>query len=44
VGAAAPEAAAEKAEWFLGTTDTWATKYFDPSDLHFVDRRLFAQV
>ena len=27
--------------WFLGTTDQWADKYFDPDDLHFLDRRLF---
>jgi phosphatidylserine/phosphatidylglycerophosphate/cardiolipin synthase-like enzyme len=33
--------AAEKAEWFLGTTDKWAQKYFDSRDLHFVDRQLF---
>jgi phospholipase D-like protein len=43
VAAAAPEAAAENAEWFLGTTDAWTNKYFDPNDLHFVDRQLFAQ-
>jgi hypothetical protein len=35
------QAAAEAAGWFLGTTDQWADKYFDPNDLHSVDRRLF---
>jgi hypothetical protein len=34
--------AAEKAGWFLSTTGKWAEKYFDPSDLHSVDRQLFA--
>ncbi|MBP1822473.1 hypothetical protein [Mycobacterium sp. OAE908] len=43
MAAAAPEAAAEKAEWFLGTTDAWTKKFFDPNDLHFVDRELFAR-
>jgi PLD-like domain len=33
--------AAVDAHWFLGTTDAWAQKYFDPNDLHFVDRQLF---
>jgi hypothetical protein len=33
--------AAEAAGWFLSTSDRWAAKYFDPSDLHHVDRRLF---
>jgi len=28
--------------WFLGTTDKWVEAYFDPKDLHFVDRLLFA--
>ncbi len=40
--AAVPEAAAEKAEWFLGTTDAWTKKFFDPNDLHSADRQLFA--
>lgn len=35
------QAAAVAAGWFLGTTDQWAEKYFDPNDLHSVDRRLF---
>lgn len=33
--------AAAEAGWFLGTTDRWAAKYFDPNDLHSVDRVLF---
>jgi hypothetical protein len=33
--------AAIDAAWFLGTDDSWTTKYFDPNDLHFVDRQLF---
>jgi hypothetical protein len=33
--------AAEQAGWFLSTSDRWASKYFDPNDLHHVDRRLF---
>jgi hypothetical protein len=34
--------AARKAGWFLGTTDAWAAKYFDPNDLHCRDRVMFA--
>ena len=34
--------AAKKAGWFLGTTDAWAAKYFDPNDLHCRDRVMFA--
>ena len=34
--------ASAAAGWFLGTTDTWSHKYFDGSDLHSVDRELFA--
>ncbi len=33
--------AGEDAGWFLSTSDRWAAKYFDPRDLHHVDRRLF---
>jgi PLD-like domain len=33
--------AAEQAGWFLPTNDKWAAKYFDPKDLHSVDRELF---
>lgn len=35
-------AAAASAAWFLSTTDTWAKPYFDPKDLHCIDRQLFA--
>lgn len=34
--------AAEAAGWFLSTSDRWAQPYFDPSDLHCVERGLFA--
>jgi hypothetical protein len=34
--------AAASAGWFLSTTGRWAEPYFDPNDLHYVDRRLFA--
>jgi len=30
------------AGWFLSTSDAWAKKYYDPNDLRFVDRTLFA--
>ena len=39
---ASKQQAAVAAEWFLSTSDRWAEAYFDPSDLHYVDRRLFA--
>lgn len=39
---ASKQEAAEEAHWFLSTDDKWAAKYFDPNDLHFVDRNLFA--
>lgn len=29
------------AGWLLSTTDQWTEKYFDPNDLHSVDRQLF---
>ncbi len=32
---------ASAAGWFLGTTDKWVQPYYDPKDLHFVDRTLF---
>ena len=35
--------AAVRAGWFLGTTDAWMNKYFDPNDLHCRDRMLFAR-
>lgn len=34
--------AAKKVEWHLGTTDAWTKPYFDPKDLHCVDRLLFS--
>jgi len=34
--------AALSAGWFLSTTDRWTQPYFDPTDLHGVDRKLFA--
>ena len=34
--------AAVSAGWFLSTTDGWTKPYFDPNDLHFTDRQLFA--
>lgn len=34
--------AASTAGWYLGTTDAWVQKYFDPEDLHSLDRQLFA--
>jgi hypothetical protein len=38
---ASKQQAAAAAGWFLGTTDQWTEKYFDPNDLHSVDRQLF---
>ncbi len=32
---------AQSAGWFLSTTDGWVNPYFDPNDLHYVDRQLF---
>jgi hypothetical protein len=40
--AADKQHAAAAAGWFLGIDDGWAHKYFDPHDLHFKDRELFA--
>jgi hypothetical protein len=34
--------AAVASSWFLGVTDFWSKKYFDPNDLHSKDRQLFA--
>lgn len=34
--------AADSAEWFLSTDDKWVNPYFDPKDLHCVDRELFS--
>jgi len=33
--------AAIDAGWFLATDDQWAAKYFNPNDLHSIDRQLF---
>ena len=33
---------AADAGWFLSTDDGWVKKYYDPNDLRFVDRTLFA--
>lgn len=41
--AAVKQQAAVSTGWFLGTTDAWAHKFFDPHDLHFKDRELFAR-
>jgi hypothetical protein len=40
--AASKPHAADSAGWFLSTTDRWTEPYYDPNDLHYVDRRLFA--
>ena len=39
---ASKQVAAAEAGWFLSTDDKWTAKYFDPTDLHSVDRQLFA--
>jgi phosphatidylserine/phosphatidylglycerophosphate/cardiolipin synthase-like enzyme len=39
---AAKREAARANGWFLSTSDRWAGSYFDPADLHCVDRALFA--
>lgn len=39
---ASKQKAAVSAGWFLSTTDGWSRPYFDPADLHYVDRLLFA--
>jgi hypothetical protein len=39
---AAKVQAAEAAGWFLSTDGGWTKAYYDPSDLHYVDRVLFA--
>ena len=35
--------AAMSAEWYLDTDDKWTDSYFDPKDIHFSDRQLFAE-
>jgi hypothetical protein len=32
------------AGWFLSTSDEWVRKFFDRTDLHFVDRELFSRL
>ncbi|MBS0534277.1 MAG: hypothetical protein JSR72_09485 [Proteobacteria bacterium] len=39
---AVKQQAADQAGWFIRPTDKWAGKYYDPKDLHCVDRQLFA--
>ena len=39
---ASKQQAAVDAGWFLSTNDKWAAKFFDPNDLHSIDRLLFA--
>jgi PLD-like domain len=39
---ASKQQAAAEAGWFLSTSDKWVAKYFEPGDLHAVDRQLFA--
>jgi hypothetical protein len=41
VATADKQSAAAAVGWFLSTTDGWTNKYFDPTDMHYVDRRLF---
>lgn len=38
---ASKQQAAVSAGWFLSTDDRWTQPYFDPKDLHSVDRQLF---
>ena len=37
-----PVPAGGPAGWHLGVTDSWVRKWFDPDDLHSVDRALWA--
>jgi hypothetical protein len=39
--AATKQQAAVSAGWFISTDDKWVDPYFDPRDLHSVDRQLF---
>jgi hypothetical protein len=39
--AASPKHAAAAAGWFVPTEDKWVKPYYDPKDLHCVDRELF---
>lgn len=38
---ASRKAAAKAVSWHISTTDGWVRKYYDPSNLHFLDRTLF---
>jgi phosphatidylserine/phosphatidylglycerophosphate/cardiolipin synthase-like enzyme len=40
---AQPQQAAQSNDWFLSTTDRWTRKFYDPNDLHCMDRQLFAR-
>jgi hypothetical protein len=42
IKAASKQRQAVNAGWFLSTTDRWTHPYYDPNDLHSVDRELFA--
>jgi hypothetical protein len=42
VAAPTKQQAAASAGWFLSTDDKWTKPYFDPKDLYFMDRQLFA--
>jgi phosphatidylserine/phosphatidylglycerophosphate/cardiolipin synthase-like enzyme len=42
IKSASKQQQAVDAGWFLSTTDAWATPYYDPTDLHNVDRLLFS--
>jgi phosphatidylserine/phosphatidylglycerophosphate/cardiolipin synthase-like enzyme len=42
IKAASKQKQAVKAGWFLSRSDRWTKPYFDPNDLHSVDRELFA--
>lgn len=39
---ASPKQAAVSAGWFISTDDQWAKPYYDPNDLKYADRVLFA--
>jgi phosphatidylserine/phosphatidylglycerophosphate/cardiolipin synthase-like enzyme len=41
IKSASKQQQAEDAHWFLSTSDTWVKPYYDPGDLHNVDRLLF---
>ena len=42
IKSASKEQQAVDARWFLSTSDRWTLPYYDPNDLHSVDRQLFA--